>query len=393
MTTVTDTSAPVGPLRNLAAPPDHRGSWVPNRAMISAKFKELRKRRGLMITLVVVNIGIPTIFLLVRLLTHAFAPKTYGPAGGYDVYTGLVAGVMYTFGFIVAATLGATAGSADLTEGMFRHHVITGRSRTALYLARIPAGLAIVAPLVAIGFAVVCAVCVFAAPTSFEYDGVHVPVGLSRAGLEAFASHHPQEVINNFAIDFSPANPPVSPSCVGGGPGGGVIIQKSGGAVGQSAPQPASPCTPSELRAQAVQIARQNYTDYSGQFLFPPTSLMVRTGLWLELEAVIGLVVGLGLASLMGQRTVPVILMIVLEIILTPIFSVHVIAHLINLERAVVGLAMAHIEPGGLPLPFSGGPGMRQLVPEPRFVSVIVIVAWLVGWTVLGAWRMTTRDA
>ena len=55
---------------------------------------------------------------------------------------------------------------------MFRHLVVTGRSRLALYLARIPAGLAIVVPLVAIGFTIVCAVCVFAAPTTLNYDGV-----------------------------------------------------------------------------------------------------------------------------------------------------------------------------------------------------------------------------
>ena len=104
-------------------------------------------------------------FLAIRLILHAVAPKTYGPAGGYDIYTAMVSGVLYTFGFIVAATLGCTAGSRDLTEGMFRHLVVTGRSRLALYLARIPAGLAIIVPLVAVGFTIVCAVCVFAAPT------------------------------------------------------------------------------------------------------------------------------------------------------------------------------------------------------------------------------------
>ena len=36
------------------------------------------------------------------------------------------------FGFIVATTVGCTAGSRDLTEGMFRHLVVTGRSRLAL---------------------------------------------------------------------------------------------------------------------------------------------------------------------------------------------------------------------------------------------------------------------
>jgi len=31
----------------------------------------------------------------------------------------LIVAVMYVFGFIVAATLGCTAGSVDLSEGMF----------------------------------------------------------------------------------------------------------------------------------------------------------------------------------------------------------------------------------------------------------------------------------
>src|SRR5579864_7013723 len=165
--------APVG------TPADHRGSWIPSFAMIATRFMELRKRRGLMVTLTLVTVGIPTVFLGVRLLLHGVAPKTYGPAGGYDIYTALVSGVLYVFGFIVAATLGVTAGSVDLTEGMFRHLVVTGRSRLALYLARVPAGLGIVVPMVAIGFTIVCTVCVLAAPTTLNYDGVNMPAGLS----------------------------------------------------------------------------------------------------------------------------------------------------------------------------------------------------------------------
>jgi hypothetical protein len=126
---------------------------------------------------------------------------------------------------------------------------------------------------------------------------------------------------------------------------------------------------------------------------------MIRTGLWIELEAVIGFIVGLGLASLLGQRTVPVILMIVLEIILTPLFSRARIPHLLNLQRSIVGVAMAHLTPGGLPVfgGGGGGPGGGQgnalLVPESVTWVAVVIIAWLVGWTVLGAWRMMTRDA
>ena len=128
---------------------------------------------------------------------------------------------------------------------------------------------------------------------------------------------------------------------------------------------------------------------------------MIDVGLWIALEATIGFVVGLGLASLMGQRTVPVILLIVLELILTPVFSRHIITHLINFERAIVGVAMVHIEPGGLPTPFGGGgpngggggPGGLNLIPESTLVASLVIVGWIVFWTAIGAWRMMTRDA
>jgi hypothetical protein len=84
---------------------------------------------------------------------------------------------------------------------------------------------------------------------------------------------------------------------------------------------------------------------------------MIKAGLWLELEAAVAFTVGLGLASLMGQRTVPMILLIVFQIILTPILSAIVISHLQNLQRSVVGLAVARLEPSGLPVAF-GLPGV-----------------------------------
>jgi hypothetical protein len=351
--------------------------------MIATRFMELRRRRGLMITLAAVTIGFPTVFLAVRLLLHAVAPKTYGPAGGYSVYTGLSAGVLYTFGFIVAATLGCTAGSIDLTEGMFRHLVITGRSRLALYLARIPAGLAIIVSLVAIGFTIVCAVCVFAAPSKLSYDGVTVPAGLSQSGLESWAADNPAEVLCNFNYNGQSKqgvgcdNAPGQPArVVIAGPGGGQPV----------------PATAAQAKAGAIQIADQNYADYRKQFLTPSNSLMIKTGLWIELEATIGFIVGLGLGSLLGQRTTSVILMIVLEVILTPIAIRTKIPHFINAQRGIVGVATAHLEPGQLPLAFGGG-GQDFRVTETTTAAVCVILAWLIGWTVLGAWRMMTRDA
>ena len=325
MTTISDvdaTGSTPGPAGRRGVSRDRRGSWIPTGGMIATRFMELRKRRGLMVALILVTIGIPTIFLVIRLLLHAFAPKSYGPAGGYDIFTGLVAGVLYVFGFIVAATLGCTAGSVDLTEGMFRHLVVTGRSRLALYLARIPAGLAIIVPLVAIGFTIVCAVCVFAAPTQLNYNGVNVPAGLSQAGLENWAADHADEVICNFGFRIGPSSPTSGIAAVvnsvpcGNGPGGGPAIGKQApGSQGQPQPSQATD------QASRQRDRRQDYSDYTRHFLSPSNSLMIRTGLWIELEAVIGFIVGLGLGSLLGQRTVAVVLMIVLEVVLTPILS------------------------------------------------------------------------
>jgi hypothetical protein len=50
------------------------------------------------------------------------------------------------FGAIAAAIVGATAGSGDHDAGVYRDLVITGRSRLALYVSRIPAGLAYLLP-------------------------------------------------------------------------------------------------------------------------------------------------------------------------------------------------------------------------------------------------------
>ncbi len=377
--------------RVAADPPDSRGSAIPTFAMCANRFTELRKRRGLMITLLLVTVGIPAVFLAIRLLLHAVAPTTYGPAGGYNIYVAMVSGVLYVFGFIVAAALGATAGSIDLTEGMFRHHVITGRSRLALYLARIPAGLAIIVPLVATGFAIVCLVCSLAAPRTLDINGIAVPGDLSRPALENWAADHAKTVVCNFNIRLGPDSPlaPVIESVDCPGPRGDFVKRapRDSGRVRASDEQ---------IRRAARLVADMNYRDYAQQFLAPSTSLMVKTGLWLELEAVIGFIVGLGLGSLIGQRTVAVLTMIVLEVVLTPIMSRARIPHFSNLQRAVVGLATARLAPNGLPvLGGGGGDGgvNSELLPESTRVAVFVIVAWLVGWTILGAWRMMTRDA
>ena len=232
----------------------------------------------------------------------------------------------------------------------------------------------------------------FAAPTTLNYDGTNVPAGLSRSAFENWAADHSKLVICDFSFRAGPSSSlPAVLNSVPCGPNGPIVNAPPGSNPGHA--------TPAQIRAAALLIARQNYSSYTSQFLSPPISLMVKSGLWIELEATIGFIVGLGLASLIGQRTVAVILMIVLEIILTPIFSRVHIPHLLNLQRAVVGVATAHLAPGGISVfgggggPPGSGNGNPRLIPETATVAVCVIVAWLVVWTALGAWRMMTRDA
>jgi hypothetical protein len=357
--------------------------------MITTKVMELRKRRGLMIALVALSIGFPAVFLLIRLLAHAFAPRANPPAGGDQIFVVLVAGFLPTFSFIVATLVGCTAGSRDLTEGMFRHLVVTGRSRLALYLARIPAGMAIIVPLVAIGYTIVCAVCVFAAPAFIVDSNVNIPPGLSRAGFENWARNHAQPVICNLPYN---GHDPRGVTCAG--PPG---WSKSAVTPGQPAP--------AAVEALAVKIAQHDYSGpngYTAILRSPPISLMFKAGLWIELEATVAFALGLGLASLMGQRTVPVILLIVLQMILTPILAAVDIPHLQDLQRSVVGVAMGRLEPSALPTAI-GMPGVAggirahgsaqgQLAGSAA-QAVCVIIVWLAVWTILGAWRMMTRDA
>jgi hypothetical protein len=275
-----------------------RSSWLPL-PVIGAKLLELRRRRVLMIVTVAFTVALPVVFYGIRLIFHLGDPAHYAPAGDPSAFATAVT-IMDEFGFIIAVTLGVTAGTADVTDGMFRHLVITGRSRLALYLARIPAGLSILLSLAAVGFTVACLVTGFLG---------------------------------------------------------------------------------SPLTAGAVA---------------PSPGAMADAGLWLELDLVIAFTAGLGLGSLMGQRTVPVILLIVLEIIITPIMSNHVLPYFINGQRLLVGVAMDQLKPavlaGGTRIGPGGSIGLN-IPPMPTWAMITVIAGWIIGWSAIGAWKMATRDA
>jgi hypothetical protein len=347
---------------------DPRWSWVPPWPLIGAKLLELRKRRVLVTVVVLFTIGLPVVFLGIREIFHLADPKAFGPAGSPAILAS-VSDIINEFAFIIAVALGATAATTDLSDGMFRHLVITGRSRLALFLARIPAGLALIVPLAGAGFAIVCLVTAFLGipQSALVHDnGLSIPAYLNQAQLHSWLLGHPQQAANALI-----GNPP------------------------------ASAATDRSLISHQISSLYGQYVASQAASVNPSATGMVDAGLWIELDLVVGFTAGLGLGSLMGQRTVPIILMTFVDIIITPLFATHQLPYFIDGQRLLVGVAMDQIQPTALTGGAMIGPGAAQSVghqalqipPMPTWAVTAVIAGWIVGWSAIGAWRMIARDA
>jgi len=116
------------------------------REMIAADILKLRRNRGTMLTAALLSLGIAVLYFAFILLRHN--GNLAGPQALSDGAT--LMGVY--FGAFAAILIGAEAGTIDLTNGVFRDLAATGRSRTALFLVRIPAAIAVALPLTLAGF-------------------------------------------------------------------------------------------------------------------------------------------------------------------------------------------------------------------------------------------------
>jgi ABC-type transport system involved in multi-copper enzyme maturation permease subunit len=121
--------------------------------LIRAELLKLRKRRGLVAAAALVTIAPMAIGYTVLSILHAANPEKYDPAGGIDNFTASIE-LLTQIGVVAAILIGATAGAGDHGAGVFRDLVVTGRSRLALFAARVPGGLGLLVPLVAVAFAI-----------------------------------------------------------------------------------------------------------------------------------------------------------------------------------------------------------------------------------------------
>lgn len=105
------------------------------RHMIGAEVRKLVRHGPTMMTASVLSLGITALYLAVIWF------RAEGAIGGAQALSSGSTLLGAYFGSFTAMFVGTMAGTIDLNNGVFRDLVATGRSRTALYLIRIPAAI------------------------------------------------------------------------------------------------------------------------------------------------------------------------------------------------------------------------------------------------------------
>jgi hypothetical protein len=120
--------------------------------LIQAEVLKIVRRRGLMAWTLILTVGAVLATEAILVILHAVNPDHHGPAGG-QLNMSHYLDVLLGLGTISAIMVGATAGSQDVVNGVFRDLVVTGRSRSTLFNVRAPGVLLVLLPVVAIAFA------------------------------------------------------------------------------------------------------------------------------------------------------------------------------------------------------------------------------------------------
>jgi ABC-type transport system involved in multi-copper enzyme maturation permease subunit len=127
-----------------------------NVRMATAELLRLRKNRALVAWMVLMTTGAVTALYLIGQGFHWNDPAHNGPAGGAEnLRHGLL--VISFVGSVAASILGSTVGTSDLSSGVLRDLIVTGKSRLALFGARLPGMLLLWVPLVVVAYAVAVA--------------------------------------------------------------------------------------------------------------------------------------------------------------------------------------------------------------------------------------------
>ena len=119
--------------------------------LIGAEVLKLIRRRGLMTWSLLLTVGSVLVAEVIVIVLHAVNGAHHGPAGGasnLEAYIFLATGL----GSVAAILIGATAGTQDVSNGVFRDLVVTGRSRSMLFNVRIPGALLVFLPMLLLAY-------------------------------------------------------------------------------------------------------------------------------------------------------------------------------------------------------------------------------------------------
>ena len=125
---------------------------LPAPRLVAADILKLRKNRSLSVVTAVLTVGAVAITVAIMELLHVVDSAKHGPGGGVQ-NLGHITFLIAMLGTVAAAIVGSRVGAGDKDAGVYRDLVVTGRSRVALFLSRIPAGAAFLLPFVAGAYA------------------------------------------------------------------------------------------------------------------------------------------------------------------------------------------------------------------------------------------------
>lgn len=113
--------------------------------MLGVETKKLTRRKGVMAFTLIGTVGVIVITFAILEAYHLSNPAKYSPVGGLSGFSKVVL-ILSQVTIIPASILGTTAGSQDVETGVIRDMIVTGRSRTSIFLLRLKGAAAVWLP-------------------------------------------------------------------------------------------------------------------------------------------------------------------------------------------------------------------------------------------------------
>jgi hypothetical protein len=151
-----------------------------NLRMIWAESLKITKNRAAVVTSVLMTLGVGILIMVIPELYRIGRTNIAIVGGQRGLQRGAIADAF--LGSIAAMIVGSLAGTGDLGAGIFRDLVATGRSRWALFAAKVPGAFLYWIPMMTFGWIVICLLDVWfsfhgTVPSRAAFQGPCAPVG------------------------------------------------------------------------------------------------------------------------------------------------------------------------------------------------------------------------